>query len=71
MMVVDLYHFLSRAMYYDLDKKLLIKDEKAVDLRNKIRDSGVWTGELKSSEAMKVDLGFKTPSIIYGNIYEL
>lgn len=37
MKIVDLYHMESRPMFMDLDTKKLIRDEKAAELRKRIK----------------------------------
>lgn len=73
MKVMDLYHHLSRVMYYDIDKNILIKDQAALDLQKKIIQSGQKIGwHDTEKQQIKADVwGGGKPTIIYGAIYEI
>jgi hypothetical protein len=71
--VVDLYCHMSRALYYDIDTRELIRDEEA----RKIYDS-ICATKQKSYESIDYKQGVKAdvwrngkPATISGNIYTI
>ncbi len=69
MKVIDIYHVMSRQLYYDLDNKMLIKDQDATNLKKKCTpDKRVrW---VDFNEGVKATFGTQI-STIYGNLYEI
>lgn len=69
---IDLYHHLSRAMYFDVIKKKLIDKEDAIKLRKKIQAKGKHMGWQEPNDNLTADLWKNAlPVKIYGNIYKL
>lgn len=64
---VNLYHHLSRAMWYDMSKKTLIKGEEAVALRERLKPTEYF---LETQEGVRFDVWENgKPTIIYGRIF--
>src|SRR5688572_12406164 len=72
--VVDLYHIMSRCLYYDLETKELIREDEAREIGRKIAALN-WRnkcGEVRREQSLKADVWNNgKESIISGNIYLL
>lgn len=55
MRILNLYHIESRYMFYNLDKKKLIKDQAAKDFAEKYFKEGVDIGFLKFEDGIKIN----------------
>lgn len=71
--VVDLYHHLSRALFYDIDKNELIRGDDALALQKRLRiEKPRKVGKLKYEQGIRADVwDCGGNQVIYGNIYEL
>lgn len=73
MRVINLYHHLSRAMFYDLDKRVLIDGERALELQGKVNKGECKDiGWKEHDDNITADIwGNGKPTKLYGRIYEV
>lgn len=70
--VVDLYSHLSRALFWDVDKKRLIEGEKAIKLSKGFHEKANRVGYLGINENVMVDVWKNgKPYLITGTIFEI
>jgi hypothetical protein len=71
MKVIDLYHHLSRAMFWDIANKKMIQGDRAVKIKQSILGKH-RVGFQEPSPGLTYDVwGDGKPVMIYGNIFEI